>query len=401
MEIDVFEQLSQIAQAFGILYHKYRKGEVFENDAEQKLCKILGIESVFRVNVAEAVGLCTEGILYIVVDRYQRYGISFLYDEEIIVFGSFVVDVTEEILTIVMEQNEIPIIFRKELQEYYNSLPLVKDLAVLENMIIMNMKYLLGKNTDISRSYIEKFGQEEIAHYNELYLLEEKQVSMETIEYRYKVEERFMEAIRSGNMEKVMEIENIFSNYRMAPRVASQLRNGQNMLIILNTLMRRAVQETDVHPAHIDSLSTNFANKIEIAKNTAELMKISREMIRKYCLLVQNYSLMGHSKMVRDAMNYIDFNLKEELSLNVIAEKISVNASYLSKQFKKENEQNLTEYVNRKRMDASLKYLATTDLLIQNVAELVGIYDENYFSRLFKKYQQVTPSKYRSLMKNE
>ena len=401
MEIDVYEQLSQTAQAFGILYHKYRKDEVFENDAEQKLCKILGIESVLRVTAAEAVELCTEGILYIVVDRYQRYGISFLYHEELIVFGPFVVDVTEEILPGVMEQNQIPMIFQKELQEYYNSLPLVKDLAVLESMIIMNMKYLLGKDTDISRSYTEKFGQEEAAHYNELYLLEEKQVSMETIEYRYKVEERFMEAIRSGNMEKVMEIENIFSNYRMAPRVASELRNGQNMLIILNTLMRRAVQETDVHPAHIDSLSTNFANRIEIAKNTAELMKISRDMIRKYCLLVQNYSLMGHSKMVRDAMNYIDFNLKEELSLNVIAEKISVNASYLSKQFKKENEQNLTEYVNRKRMDASLKYLATTDLPIQNVAELVGIYDENYFSRLFKKYQQVTPSKYRSLMKNE
>ncbi|MBS5326366.1 MAG: AraC family transcriptional regulator [Lachnospiraceae bacterium] len=48
-----------------------------------------------------------------------------------------------------------------------------------------------------------------------------------------------------------------------------------------------------------------------------------------------------------------------------------------------------------------MKYLAATDLPIQNIAELVGIYDENYFSRLFKKYQQMTPSKYRSLMKNE
>ena len=100
-------------------------------------------------------------------------------------------------------------------------------------------------------------------------------------------------------------------------------------------------------------------------------------------------------------MNYIDFNLNEDLSLNVIAEKYAVNASYLSKQFKKENEMNLTEYVNRKRLEASLKYLAATDLPIQNIAELVGIYDENYFSRLFKKYQQMTPSKYRSLMKNE
>ena len=210
-----------------------------------------------------------------------------------------------------------------------------------------------------------------------------------------------MEAIRSGNLERVLEIEKIFSNYRLSPRLASKFRNDQNMLIVLNTLMRRAVQDEDVHPAHIDHLSTDFANKIEMAKNEGDLRTISRAMIRKYCMLVQNHSLAGHSKMVRDVMNYIDFNLNEDLSLNVIAEKYAVNASYLSKQFKKENEMNLTEYVNRKRLGASLKYLAATDLPIQNIAELVGIYDENYFSRLFKKYQQMTPSKYRSLMKNE
>ena len=61
----------------------------------------------------------------------------------------------------------------------------------------------------------------------------------------------------------------------------------------------------------------------------------------------------------------------------------------------------LTDYVNAKRVYTSLKYLAATDLPVQSVAELVGIYDENYFSRLFKKYQQTTPSKYRSLMKGE
>ena len=300
-----------------------------------------------------------------------------------------------------MEKNQIPVIFQKELREYYNSLPLVKDLSVLESLIMANMKDLLDENTEIVRAYIEDVGNEDTVQYNELQLLEENKVSMETIESRYKIEDRFMEAIRSGNIEKVLEIEKIFSNYRLTPRVASQFRNSQNILIVLNTLMRRAVQDADVHPAHIDHLSTDFANKIEMAKNEGDLRTISRAMTRKYCMLVQNYSLAGHSKIVRDAMNYIDFNLNEDLSLNVIAEKFAVSASYLSKQFKKENEMNLTEYVNRKRLGASLKYLAATDLPIQNIAELVGIYDENYFSRLFKKYQQMTPSQYRSLMKNE
>lgn len=401
MEMDAFQQFKQTVQAFGLPYHKYQAQETVENEAGQRLYRILGIEPEAGKMAAEIAELCTKGTLYIIVDQYQRYEMFFLYGADVVEIGPFIVDTTEEILPGVMEKKQIPMLFQKELREYYNSLPLVKDLSVLESLIMTNMKYLLDENTDIVRAYIEDFGKEDTVPYNELQLLEENKVSMETIETRYKIEDHFMEAIRSGNLEKVLEIEKIFSNYRLTPRVASQFRNGQNMLIVLNTLMRRAVQDADVHPAHIDHLSTDFANKIEMAKNEGELRTISRAMTRKYCMLVQNHSLAGHSKIVRDAMNYIDFNLNEDLSLNVIAEKFAVSASYLSKQFKKENEMNLTEYVNRKRLGASLKYLAATDLPIQNIAELVGIYDENYFSRLFKKYQQMTPSKYRSLMKNE
>lgn len=401
MEINAFQQLKQTVQAFGLPYHKYQAQETVENEAGQRLYRILGIEPEAGKTAAEIAELCTKGTLYIRVDQYQRYGMLFLHGTDVVEIGPFMVDTTEEILQGVMEKKQIPMIFQKELLEYYNSLPLVKDLSVLESLIMVNMQYLLDENMDIVRVYIEDFGNEDTVQYNELQLLEKNKVSMDTIEIRYKIEDRFMEAIRSGNIERVLEIEKIFSNYRLTPRLASKLRNDQNMLIVLNTLMRRAVQDADVHPAHIDHLSADFASKIEMAKNEGDLRKISRAMTRKYCLLVQNHSLAGHSKIVRDAMNYIDFNLNEDLSLNVIAEKFAVSASYLSKQFKKENEMNLTEYVNRKRLGASLKYLAATDLPIQNIAELVGIYDENYFSRLFKKYQQMTPSKYRSLMKNE
>lgn len=401
MDINVFDQLEQIANAFGILYYKYNESNQKKNEEDLKIYRILGIEAQINMPFEEAIELCAEGTLYIVIDQFQRYYVSLAYKKEIIVFGPFVVDQTDAVLASVMEKNQIPMIFQKELQEYYNSLPLVRDLAVLESLVLMNMRYLFGEEKEISRAYIEDFSYEDVLQYDELQLLEENKVSMDTIEYRYKIEDRFMEAISSGDVEKVLEIEKVLTNYRLAPRLASQFRNKQNALIILNTLMRRAVQNADVHPAHIDRISTDFANKIEMAKNEGDLRKISRDMTRKDCLLVQNHSLMGHSKIVRDAMNYIDFNLNEDLSLNAIADKFSVNASYLSKQFKKENEMNLTEYVNRKRIGKSLKYIAATDLSVQNIAELVGIFDENYFSRLFKKYQQMSPSKYRKLMKSK
>lgn len=400
MEINVLAQLEEIVNIFGVDFHRFREGDKVAKPYDARLYELLNIKLPFDKGMSEALKLCDLGGLYIVVDSFFIQNIAFVYDESMIVIGPFIISSAEDILPKVMEKNKIPMTFQKELRELYNSLPMVTDLLILEKIIMQHMSYLLPKGVEIVRSHIENFTYE-VTQYDELQMLEEQKISMEAIEHRYGIEDRFMEAIRSGNAEKVYDIAGEYSGYRMSPRVANGFRNGQNSLIILNTLMRRAVQEADVHPAHIDRLSENFANRIESAKNEAELNLISRDMTRKYCLLVRNHSLIGHSEMVRDAINYIDFNLTEDLSLNAIAEKLSVSASYLSKQFKNENDKTLTNYVNEKRVFTSLKYLATTDLPIQNVAELVGIYDENYFSRLFKKYQNITPSKYRNLMRRD
>ena len=388
MEINVLAQLEEIVNIFGVDFHRFREGDKVAKPYDARLYELLNIKLPFDKGMSEALKLCDLGGLYIVVDSFFIQNIAFVYDESMIVIGPFIISSAEDILPKVMEKNKIPMTFQKELRELYNSLPMVTDLLILEKIIMQHMSYLLPKGVEIVRSHIENFTYE-VTQYDELQMLEEQKISMEAIEHRYGIEDRFMEAIRSGNAEKVYDIAGEYSGYRMSPRVANGFRNGQNSLIILNTLMRRAVQEADVHPAHIDRLSENFANRIESAKNEAELNLISRDMTRKYCLLVRNHSLIGHSEMVQD------------LSLNAIAEKLSVSASYLSKQFKNENDKTLTNYVNEKRVFTSLKYLATTDLPIQNVAELVGIYDENYFSRLFKKYQNITPSKYRNLMRRD
>ena len=44
MEIDVFQQFEETVQAFGLPYHKYQAQETVENEAERRLCKILGTE---------------------------------------------------------------------------------------------------------------------------------------------------------------------------------------------------------------------------------------------------------------------------------------------------------------------------------------------------------------------
>ncbi len=397
MEINILEQIKETAQAFGVNCAFLNKDSDWEYEWDSRIYKSLGVRVIFDENLENALHMCTPGTMYVVRDSYETVMVVFLYQESIVAIGPFVTANTEELLPVVTENNRIPEDKLPELREIYNTYALIINLSVLEDLIVMNMKYLFPGVT-ISKQHLENV-RYSTSMFEEIRIMDENRMSMEAVEARYRVEDEFMNAVASGDYERVLEVNKKFLAYRMSPRTNDEIREMKNRLVILNTLLRRAVLSAQVHPAHIDRLSGDFARKIEVAAKAQEIVSIARDMPRKYCLLVTNYSLEGYTELMRNIINYIDFNLTEDLSLNAIATRFSVNASHLSKQFKKEIGKTLTDYVNEKRIVTSLKYLATTEYSVQSVAELVGIYDENYYSRLFRKVQGTTPSQYRKLIK--
>ena len=91
----------------------------------------------------------------------------------------------------------------------------------------------------------------------------------------------------------------------------------------------------------------------------------------------------------------IDFHYSEYLSLSVIARALNVNASYLSSQFKKMTGSTVTEYINSTRIKHALPLLAQSNRSIEDIAASCGFDDMNYFARVFKKVQGISPSAYR------
>ena len=75
-----------------------------------------------------------------------------------------------------------------------------------------------------------------------------------------------------------------------------------------------------------------------------QLETLENEITRKYCLLVQSYSLRKYSKPVQNIINYFSFNLSDDLSLNTISAEFALNSSYLSSLFKRETGSTLTNF---------------------------------------------------------
>ncbi|UFJ43291.1 response regulator [Brevibacillus humidisoli] len=98
---------------------------------------------------------------------------------------------------------------------------------------------------------------------------------------------------------------------------------------------------------------------------------------------------------IREAMRYVDENLKSPLSLREVADHVHLNASYFSVLFKEQTNLTFGEYVTRSRLQLAKSLLLTTKLPIAAIAEEVGYQTAKYFIKLFKEYEGITPNQFR------
>lgn len=341
---------------------------------------------------------CKEHIIYVVTDPFGVYYIVFKQakenpDESYILIGPYInrndlPDPKEVAVKIGVDLFHV-----QTLQNYYYEIPAIENIEQIVFVFVQNA--WPGQHFQIERTGMllkENYGGVQVR------LDSEEQLSMTRIEERYKIEDALIEAVGQGNTTEAYFYLAKFGDYKLQPRSGDMMRDNQNIILTLNTLFRKEVHHRKVHPAHVDEMSTAFAKRIVNCRNVYELNKVVLEMIRKYSLLVQNYSLQGYSELIEKVINYIDFHLAESLGLQILADQLNVNPSYLSRTFKKETGKTLTDYINEKRIEKSLFFLALTNLPVQEVAARVGILDENYFSRMFKKIKDMTPREYRNMV---
>ncbi len=97
------------------------------------------------------------------------------------------------------------------------------------------------------------------------------------------------------------------------------------------------------------------------------------------------------------ALQYIDKSLKENITLESLAETVHLNPEYLSRMFKKITGKNIFSYVNYIRINHACKLLVETDMSILEIAMESGYSSISNFNRYFLKIKDCTPTTYRKL----
>jgi len=148
-------------------------------------------------------------------------------------------------------------------------------------------------------------------------------------------------------------------------------------------------------------------NEILAETNIQNLKKIraaktANEVIDNFCLAVERmigkiFSFQGirHASALRKAERFIWDNYTRKVSLKEIADVSGLSAPYFSTIFKEEMHENLSDYLNRMRVEKASTMLLETDLLVSEISSACGFEDQSWFSKIFKNHTGISPCKYR------
>jgi len=99
-------------------------------------------------------------------------------------------------------------------------------------------------------------------------------------------------------------------------------------------------------------------------------------------------------KIAQEAKQYIDcYYYNEDLTVEMIAENLYINSSWLRTVFKKEMNMQISKYILAVRMQKAKEFLKKK-IKVSDVANMVGFSDPAYFSKVFKKYTGMSPTEY-------
>ena len=124
--------------------------------------------------------------------------------------------------------------------------------------------------------------------------------------------------------------------------------------------------------------------KLELEKMFKKLIDWSKEHhVSKY-----------HPK-VTVMLDYIDQHIDEKISLDRVVAAVNLSTTHASRMFKADVGQSIIEYINQRKMKYAKELMHDESKKIKDIAIAVGIKDQLYFNKVFKKYYHMSPREYR------
>lgn len=204
----------------------------------------------------------------------------------------------------------------------------------------------------------------------------------------------FIEALQTSEcMAAHKHLENIRDVLKSCQSLPLDLVQGMVGEFIFNIQNRFVGAGFDPYPCLCEAgdLIRNLAQ----CKENADLLLLVDQVYERFGLLAEQNPIEQDDLLIQKVTTFLEEHVREELSREHVASKMGVSPSHLSRLIREKTGRTFTDLLNQYRIERASKLLLRSPKSLAEIANETGFCDQSYFSKVFRKYKNFTPSEYR------
>lgn len=186
---------------------------------------------------------------------------------------------------------------------------------------------------------------------------------------------------------------------------------------ILNLLNEKYPKEGSNNFWQLNANNYFFYNNVELANSIQKLIKVClsnsitkdviadltlQEMLIQIIQLqtqksIENNTFKGNNSSLFPIISYIKANIHSAINLKNLSDVANMSTTAFHRFFKKELGITPIEFIAQEKIKMAKTLLSEPNIHINEVSYELGYEDSNYFIRLFKKHEGITPKQYQKL----
>ncbi|MBB6670645.1 response regulator [Cohnella nanjingensis] len=178
--------------------------------------------------------------------------------------------------------------------------------------------------------------------------------------------------------------------------------------IEIETNLKRIIHLMERHLQTFDAMASKKLEKrieeiIFTAASYEEAAGFCWEVMGELLRFESREIYLDHSESTYKRIQaYMIAHLSDPISLSQLGDLFNVSRTYLCNLFRNYADASFVEYFTELRMERAKELMRShPDIILKDIAELVGYADHHYFSRVFKTSCGITPSEYKQSLLNK
>lgn len=209
------------------------------------------------------------------------------------------------------------------------------------------------------------------------------------------LEKQLVSIIRSGQVEELKKFTSLQKEKTGILSKSSYIRSSKNLTIVAIAIGTRAAIDGGLHSEIAFSLSDSYIQRLEDLYSIEDIESLQIEAMFTFTEKVRQVKDEQYSGTITRCKDFIYSHRHEKITHNDVANFVQLSHSYLSTLFKEEVGITISQYIQKIKIEEAKNLIAYTDTPLSEVSFLLYFTDQSYFTKVFKKFEGITPKQYK------